>query len=134
MSLYNDTIIAYSKNPPNRFAMENATIKHFEENRVCGDSLDVYLKIENNIIKDFSFEWDTTVITTAWASAVGEAIVGMEVSEVFNLDSEFVKDIIGEVTPRRKNASVLWLLAIRNAVHQYLKDGKVDDFSDVLRD
>jgi len=54
-SLYNETIIAYSKNPPNRFEKSDCTIKHFEENRVCGDSLEVFLDIEDNIVKDFSF-------------------------------------------------------------------------------
>ncbi|MDD2515894.1 MAG: iron-sulfur cluster assembly scaffold protein [Candidatus Gracilibacteria bacterium] len=133
-SLYNETIIAYSKNPPNRFAMEDATIKHFEENRVCGDSLDIYLKIEDNLIKDFSFEGDTTVITTAGASALGEAVIGMTLDEILVLDSNFTEELIGKVTPRRRNASVLGLLAVRNAIHEYLKDGKKDDFSDVLVD
>jgi hypothetical protein len=39
-----------------------------------------------------------------------------------------------EVSPRRKRAQVLALLATRNAIHAYLKDGEKDDFSDVLTD
>ena len=39
-----------------------------------------------------------------------------------------------EVSPRRKRAQVLALLATRNALHTYLNDGKKDDFSDVLTD
>ena len=37
-----------------------------------------------------------------------------------------------EVSPRRKRAQVLALLATRNAIHTYLNDGKKDDFSDIL--
>jgi hypothetical protein len=36
-----------------------------------------------------------------------------------------------EVSPRRRRASVFALLATRNAVHLYLKDGKEDSFEDV---
>jgi hypothetical protein len=37
-----------------------------------------------------------------------------------------------EVSPRRKQASVLWLLTTRNAIHQYLDDGKKDEFDDII--
>jgi len=38
------------------------------------------------------------------------------------------------VSPRRKRAQVLALLATRNAIHEYKKDGLKDDFSDVIED
>lgn len=43
-----------------------------------------------------------------------------------------VRDTGITVSPRRKRAQVLALLATRNALHEYLADGKKDDFSDVL--
>lgn len=46
------------------------------------------------------------------------------------------KDIIEktgiEVSPRRKRAQVLALLATRNVLHIYLHDGLKDDFSDIM--
>jgi hypothetical protein len=36
-----------------------------------------------------------------------------------------------EVSPRRKNASVLGMLVTLNAIHEYLKDGIVLDFDDL---
>jgi NifU-like protein involved in Fe-S cluster formation len=51
----NEIITYYSKTPPNKFEMKNYTIRNAEENRNCADSMEVFLQIENNKIKDFSF-------------------------------------------------------------------------------
>ena len=39
-----------------------------------------------------------------------------------------------EVSPRRKRAGVIAILATRNAIHTYIKDGKKDVFDDVIED
>jgi NifU-like protein involved in Fe-S cluster formation len=57
LDVYNETILAYAKNPPNKNILENASVVHHEENRTCGDSLDVYLKISpEGIIEEFGFQ------------------------------------------------------------------------------
>lgn len=37
-----------------------------------------------------------------------------------------------DVSPRRKRAQILPLLATRNAIHLFLNNGKKDDFSDII--
>ncbi len=39
-----------------------------------------------------------------------------------------------EVSPRRKRAAVIAILATRNAIHQYMKDAKKDVFDDLMDD
>jgi hypothetical protein len=57
----------------------------------------------------------------------------MNISEILGMDQKTVRDMIWfDVSSRRKQASVLGLLATRNGIHKYLRDGVVDDFSDVL--
>lgn len=131
--MYNETITYYSKNPFNKFEMENPTISHFESNDLCGDDLTIYLKISNNIIENWSFTWDTAIITTACTWVFWESIIWMNVSEILKYDYNYIVELIeNEVSDRRKKASVLWLLTTRNAIHKYLKDWKVDDFDDVI--
>lgn len=63
----------------------------------------------------------------------GESIIGLSIQEILDLNEEYIKNTLKlEVTTRRKKASVLALLATRNAIHKYLGDGRVDDFSDVI--
>jgi NifU-like protein involved in Fe-S cluster formation len=54
--MYNETITYYSKTPPNKGVLEDADVSFWEENRTCGDDLKVYINIENDIIKKWSFE------------------------------------------------------------------------------
>jgi hypothetical protein len=39
-----------------------------------------------------------------------------------------------EVSPRRKRAAVIAIMAVRNAIHAYLKDEIIDVFDDLMDD
>lgn len=52
----NDIIIEYSNNPANKYIMEDATVRYREHNRVCADVIEVFLKITDNTLVDFSFD------------------------------------------------------------------------------
>lgn len=132
--MFNETIIFYSKNPPNKGILEQFDISYWEENRICWDDLKVYLKIDDDVLTGWSFEWDTAIITTACASIYWESIVWMKLSEILTLDSLYIEELIGmAVSPRRKQASVLWLLSTRNAIHKFLNDGFKDSFDSVIK-
>ena len=131
--MYNETITFYSKTPPNKWELTDYSVKYYEDNNICGDDLEVYLKIEENRIIDFSFSWDTAIITTACASIFWESITDLELWEVLEMNYDTIEELIWmPVSPRRKQASVLWLLTTRNAIHEYLQDGKRDDFDNVM--
>ena len=133
--MYNETITFYSKTPPNKGSLESYDISFWEENRTCWDDLKVYIKIDGNTIVDWSFTWDTAIITTACASVFGESIIGMEVEDIFTFDYNYIVELIEmEVSERRRQASVLGLLTTRNAIHKYLWDGKHDVFANILPD
>lgn len=54
---YPDILLSYAQNPPNRGKLESPTVEYFEQNRSCGDTLTIYLKIaEDQTLADFSFE------------------------------------------------------------------------------
>lgn len=131
--MYNETITYYSKNPFNKFEMEKPSVSHFESNDLCGDDLTVYLKINNNLVENWSFTWDTAIITTACTSVFWESIIWMNIIDILKCDYNYIIELIeSEVSDRRKKASVLWLLTTRNAIHKYLNDWIVDDFDDVV--
>lgn len=127
----NEIITFYSKTPPNRWEMDSPTIRYKEDNRSCDDTMEVFLKIEDQVIKDWSFEWMTSIITTATASIFWESIIWMTLDEVLQKDYNYIKELIWEdVSPRRKRAAVFWLVITRNAIHEYLKDWQKDDILD----
>jgi len=130
--MLNDIISHYWKSPQNKISIKWADIRYWEENGLCWDSLEVFIKLEWDKIIDWWFEGNTSIITTACASLFWESIIWKNINEILELWYSYMKDLLWEdVSPRRKNASVLWLLATRNAIHEFLKDWKVDNFDDI---
>lgn len=132
--MHNDIIIHYSKNPFQKFVLDEYDIEFWEENRTCWDDLKVYIKIDDNKITNWSFTWDTAIITTACASIFWESIISMDINEILTLKYDYIEWLIGmPISDRRKQASVLGLLTTRNAIHKYLNDGKKDTFDDLIK-
>lgn len=127
-----DLIIEYSRNPPNKEILEDATIRYREANRVCADVVEVFLVIENNIIKKFAFDGYMSIVATACVSITGELLEGMWIDIILLLNESFIHENIGtDISPRRRYASLIGLLAIKNAIHLYKGDKNFEDFSDI---
>lgn len=122
----------YAKNPINNFPLEDYTVSYHEWNFICGDDITVYLSIFDWIISSYSYDWNTSHTSLASASYLSEFIKGVDVVDIldWNYNTLLERDFV--VSNKRKRAAILPLLAVRNAIHEYLKDGIVDDFDDLL--
>ncbi len=129
----NSLIIEYSQNPGNKYIMDDATIRYREHNRICADVIEVFLKIDDNTLIDYSFDGYMSIVATACASITGESLLGVNLETILTYNEHYIKEIIGDgISPRRKNASLIGLLAVKNAIHEYKKDGIREDFSDIM--
>ena len=124
----------YSKNPLKNFAMKEYTVKQHEGNFICWDDIVVYIVIQDNKITDYSFDGNCSNITTAAASFLSEFIIGTSIEDVLKRTYQTMVDHGFEVSPRRKRAAVIAILATRNAIHEYLQDGKKDVFDDIIEE
>ena len=124
----------YAKNPICNFAMEDYTIKQHEGNFICWDDIVVYLRIDKNIVLDYSFDGNCSTITIAAASILSEVIIWSDINDVLNRWYLKMLSLGFEVSPRRKRAAVIAILAARNAIHKYLNDWKEDTFDDLFDD
>ncbi len=142
MSEIADSIIAeYNKNPVNCYEMQDYTVSRHEWNFICGDDIVVYLKIEDDKIKEFSFSWNPGQVSTASCSLLAEMIQWKTIDEVMQRWYQTFADQWLDVLPRRRRAVVIGLLGVRNAIHERRKDKKpdsdeiqVDEFEDILDD
>ena len=75
-----------------------------------------------------------SMITQAAASFFSEFVVGKTLDEILLMNESTMKENDFVVSPRRRNASVIAILATRNAIHEYRKDGIVDNFELLLVD
>ena len=122
----------YAQNPLCNFTMKNYTVKRHEGNFICWDEITVYLLIEGGIIKEYSFDGNCSTITKAASSFFSELVIGAKISEVLTWNYETIQKNGFEVSPRRRRAAVIALMGCRNAIHEYLKDGKEDVFDDLI--
>lgn len=96
--LYQETILDHSKRPRNHHGMEDANRKADGYNPLCGDKLKLYLKVENDIVQDASFEGAGCAISTASASLMTESLKGKTREEAFKMIERF-HDLLTTDTP-----------------------------------
>ncbi len=94
--LYQEVILDHSKNPRNKRAMENATRKAEGYNPLCGDRFTVYLRVEDGIVRDISFEGSGCAISTASASLMTEDLKGKPVEMAHDVFDRFHKLLTGD--------------------------------------
>ncbi len=85
--LYQEIILDHYKNPRNCFVLKNAQRKADGHNPLCGDTLTVYLDLENGKIKAISFQSSGCAISKASASLMTKSVKGKTAEaaeELFN--------------------------------------------------
>jgi len=84
--VYEDMILDHNRAPRNfmRIPQDPVCSAH-GFNPICGDEFTVYLQIENDIIKDASFDGSGCAISTASASLMTDAVKGKSVAEARQL-------------------------------------------------
>ncbi len=121
-NMYNEKILELWKDPKNFGKLLNPTHKCSEINTICGDDMSIYLRVENNIIRDAKFFSTGCLICIVFASKLTEKIKGMKVKDIYNLkNKDLLKLLDVDVTPLKMQCACLSL----NAVQNCLKKGKL---------
>ena len=95
--LYQQVILDHNKKPRNFHKLENANRSAEGYNPLCGDQLHIYLAVENDQVKDISFEGTGCAIFKASASMMTQAVKGKTKAESEALFQEFHKLVTGEM-------------------------------------
>lgn len=81
------------QNPNNKRVSGTDYIKINTRNVSCIDNLDIYLKIEDNIIKDISFEGEACVISISSTNILTNLLIGKTKEEGIYLIDNYLKMI-----------------------------------------
>ncbi len=87
--LYQEIILDHNRNPRNFRVMEDATREIEGYNPLCGDRYTIYLKIEDDTVKDISFQGAGCAISKASASVMSSLVKGKSVAEAEALFKSF---------------------------------------------
>ncbi|MBO4559121.1 MAG: Fe-S cluster assembly scaffold protein NifU [Lachnospiraceae bacterium] len=124
MALYSEKVMDHFRNPRNVGVIEDADGVGEVGNAKCGDIMKMYLKIEDDIIKDVKFETFGCGSAIASSSMATEMIKGQPVSEAMKLTNKAVAEALDGLPDYKMHCSVLAEEAIKNALEDYEKRKK----------
>jgi nitrogen fixation NifU-like protein len=91
--LYKEEVLFHDKNPRNFRALPDANRRAEGDNPLCGDHFTVFLKLDNDVIRDISFQGAGCAISKASASMMTERLKGKTTAEARNFFNQFHKFI-----------------------------------------
>ena len=125
MALYNDIVMEHFLNPKNVGDMENPDGTGVYGSPVCGDMMQIQIKVENDIITDAKFKTFGCGSAIASSSMATSMIIGKTVEEALEITNKQIIDELGGLPPVKVHCSVLADRAIKNAIYDYAqKNGK----------
>ena len=119
MALYSEKVMDHFMNPRNVGVIEDASGVGEVGNAKCGDIMKIYLKIEDEIIKDVKFETFGCGSAIASSSMATEMIMGKSIHEALELTNKAVAEALDGLPAHKMHCSVLAEEAIKNALKDY---------------
>jgi nitrogen fixation NifU-like protein len=87
--LYQEVILDHNRRPRNFCVLADATHQAEGYNPLCGDRLNVFLKLEGGVIADIGFQGSGCAISKASASLMTDSLKGRPIEEARALFARF---------------------------------------------
>ncbi|MEE9241721.1 MAG: iron-sulfur cluster assembly scaffold protein [Nitrosopumilaceae archaeon] len=135
--IYHEMIIDYSRNPLNFGKLENPDVTYHDSNPLCGDSIDIDLKIKEDKISDIKFHGKGCAICMACSSVLTELTKGKGIDDVKKINKNDILSELGleHLQAVRIKCALLSLKVLKYALYSYLaKHLKVTEDADKLKE
>lgn len=121
--MYSEKVIDHFTNPRNVGDLPDANGVGTVGNAKCGDIMKMYLKIEDDVIRDVKFKTFGCGAAIATSSMATELVKGKTVEEALTLTNKAVMEALDGLPAVKVHCSVLAEEAIRAAINNY-REGK----------
>jgi nitrogen fixation NifU-like protein len=108
--LYQQVILDHSRSPRNFLKLDGANRIAEGHNPLCGDRVTVYLRLDNDVIRDVSFQGEGCAISKASASMMTELLKGKTKAEAQKVFAQF-RDMVTTGTPNLDELGKLGVFA-----------------------
>ena len=124
MSVYSEKVMDHFRNPRNVGEIENPDGVGRVGNPVCGDVMELYIKVEDGKIVDAKFKTFGCGAAIATSSMVTEMVKGKTIEEALKITNKAVAEALGGLPPIKMHCSVLAEEALKSAIDDYYKNKK----------
>jgi len=124
-SLYNDKVMEHFRNPRNVGELENPDGVGHVGDPVCGDVMELYIKVKDGIIVDAKFKTFGCAAAIATSSMVTDIVKGKNVEEALKISNKAVVEALDGLPPAKVHCSVLAEDALKSAIENYLGHQKL---------
>ena len=123
-SLYSEKVMDHFRNPRNVGEIENPNGIGHVGNPICGDIMELYIKVKDSIITDAKFKTFGCGAAIATSSMVTEMIIGKTIDEALEISNKTVAEALGGLPAAKMHCSVLAEEALRSAIDDYFSKHK----------
>jgi nitrogen fixation NifU-like protein len=119
--MYTEKVIDHFENPRNVGEMSDANGIGEVGNPTCGDITKIFLKIEDDIIKDIKFKTFGCAAAIASSSMLTEMAKGKTINEALQITDEAVAEMLDGLPAQKMHCSNMAADAMHAAVADYRK-------------
>lgn len=122
--IYREIILDHYRNPRNKGKITTPDVSIHDSNPLCGDEIDIHMKIEGDKIKDIKFEGRGCAISQASASMLTEMVLNKQLTSVKDLTKDDILENIGltNLGPARIKCALLSLKVLKLGMVKYYAD------------
>jgi len=121
---YSKKVMEHFMNPRNVGTIENPDGYGKVGNPVCGDLMEMYITVKDDVITDMKFQTFGCGSAIATSSMVTELVKGKTVDEALKISNRAVIEALGGLPHIKMHCSVLAEEALKSAISDYLKKSK----------
>lgn len=119
--IYRENILEYYRNPRNHGSIPDADIILRDTNPLCGDDIEISIKIIDNKIEAIKFKGKGCAISQSSVSMLTEKLKGKDIESARNIDKEYILKMLGiEINASRLKCAMLGLKVIKLGIYNYL--------------
>ena len=120
--IYHEMIVDYSRNPINYGEIENHDVTFHDSNPLCGDSIDIDMKIDEDKVTDIKFHGKGCAICMACSSVLTEITKGKTIDEARAIEKNDVLSELGleHLQAVRIKCALLSLKVLKSALYTYI--------------
>jgi len=117
--LYTEKVLEHFMSPRNTGSMPDADGEGTMGDPKCGDTLNIYIKVNNDVIEDISFLAFGCAASIATSSMTTELAKGKTLEEAMKITEQDVIDALDGLPEEKQHCSNLGVSALKIAIQSY---------------